>query len=77
MTASPTLKAWWTRPFHGVSHGQVNGKKSYATVVEHGSFVELKRWFPGCGFSPTETHHATVDEAKAVAEKWLNTPGLQ
>lgn len=62
----------WTTPFHGVSHLIVAGKKSHATITDRGTFADLSRWFPGCGFGPTHTMHASADEAKAIGEQWMS-----
>jgi hypothetical protein len=63
----------WTKPYCGVSHcGKPSDGKRWATVEDHGSFVTLLRWFPGCGFKPNESTHDTVEDAKDKAEKWMN-----
>jgi hypothetical protein len=65
------MSTTWTAPYHGVSHSSTPGKKSYATVTDHGSFADLSMWFPGCGFSPTKQQHDSVEQAKQAAEAWL------
>jgi hypothetical protein len=40
-------------------------------VTDRNSFVELSKFYPGCGFHPHESTHETVEEAKNEAEKWL------
>lgn len=61
----------WTKRYCGVTHLNAAAKKSRATVVDHGSFAELQRWFPGCGFSPIVSQHETSEEAKAAGESWI------
>jgi hypothetical protein len=63
----------WSRPYYGVTHGTLEGKKSYVTVVDRKTWAELQRWFPGCGFSPTTTHHTSAEVAKQKGERWLRS----
>jgi len=59
----------WSDPNHGVSH-YGDHKKYWSTVCDYGSFVELRKWFPGCGFSPIEETFDTLESAKKAGELW-------
>jgi hypothetical protein len=61
----------WSKPFHGITHLSVSGKRSWVTVTDWDNWASLTRWYPGCGFSPLETQHGSADEAKRAAEAWL------
>lgn len=62
----------WSTPCCDTSHlGKFSLKTRWCTVVTWGSFVELSRWFPGCGFNPMKSEHLTESEAKLKAEKWM------
>ena len=61
--------AAWSAPYLGVQH--LTGKTSRASVTDYGSFAELLRWFPGCGFSPIKSQHASASEAREAGAKWL------
>lgn len=60
----------WTEPNYGLSHIG-NTDKYWATVMDYGSFVELHKWFPGCGFSPLEETFKTLEAAKLAGEAWV------
>ena len=65
----------WTTPFHGVTH-HGDHKKYWATIEDHGDgCVELKKWYPGCGFSPLHESHDSVDAAKHEGELWVRLGG--
>lgn len=64
----------WTPPFHGVTHGNVQGKRSYATVSDYDTFAELSLWFYGCGLRPIKQTHDTAQQAREAAEAWLADP---
>ena len=60
----------WTREFHGLSHyGKFSTKSLWLTVERFPTGAILKRWFAGCGFSPQETWHGSVESAKRAGEK--------
>lgn len=62
----------WTTPFYGVTHlGNHRDAKSWVTVYDCGTFAQLSCWYPGCGFSPLATKHATAAAAQAAGEAWL------
>ena len=62
----------WTKPYYGVTHcGYFSLRSYWCTVTDRNSFVELSKFYPGCGFHPHESTHETVEEAKNEAEKWL------
>lgn len=67
------MKDDWTESFYGVLHlGQFSAESSWwATINDYGSFVELLLWFPKCGFSPHQSDHATVAEAKRKGARWV------
>jgi len=66
----------WSDPYYGLSHlGELEAGKRRVSVQDHGNFALLCKWWPGCGFSPTEMHHKTVTEAKRAGEHWLNNGG--
>lgn len=43
----------------------------YAGVQAYESFALCSIWTPGCGFSPKQSNHETVEEAKQYAEKQI------
>lgn len=62
----------WSRPYYGVTHCQAEGKRSYATITDRGSFADLSlNVYGGRPFHPITEQHDTVEQAKASAEKWL------
>lgn len=64
----------WTKPYLGVSHLSIAGKKSRASISELGygtTRTEVSLWFPGCGFSPINELHDSPEAAKARAEQWM------
>jgi hypothetical protein len=62
----------WSKPYHGVMHSQTNGKRSYATITDRGSFADLAlNAYGGRPFHPITEQHDTIEQAKASAEKWL------
>ena len=55
----------WTPERHGMQYrGVVDNKKTRVSVRRTGEKAILLAWYPGCGFSPKETTHASVEEAK-------------
>lgn len=68
---SQELRVTWSEPFHGVTHSSTPSRKSYATIVDRGSFAELSLYYPGCGFRPTKAQHDNVADAKVEALLWL------
>ena len=65
------MNANWTAPYHGVSHfGEISDHRR-VTVVDYDRFCLLQKWYRGCGFSPIEETHSSVDAAKAAGEKWI------
>lgn len=62
----------WTTPFYGVSHlGKFGIANWWATIEDHGTFVHLNRWFPGCKFEPLRSDFDTLAEAKQQGERWV------
>lgn len=62
----------WSQPYCDTMHLDEATKQGFQfTVVDHSShgFAECHIFTPGCGFSAIESMHASVDEAKAYAEK--------
>lgn len=59
----------WSKPYYGITHLGTGPHR--VTVTDRGSFAELDRWFPGCGFRPMESDHESAEAAKAAGEKWL------
>jgi hypothetical protein len=59
----------WTKPFHGVQH--LGDRPRWVTVTDRGSFGELTRWYPGCGYNPLQSMHPTADAARAAGERWM------
>jgi hypothetical protein len=60
----------WTKPYHGVQCTEkFNGY--WCSVCDRGSFAELKRWYPGCQFSPYEDIYDNIKDAREAGEKWL------
>lgn len=48
----------------------------YAGVHAVGDAADCSIWTPGCGFSPRQTSHTSVAEAKAYAEAQLKLLGV-
>lgn len=66
----PTKKEWST-PYYGVTHYGQPADKYWITVNDLGKVATLHKWFPGCGFSPLESTHPTVVEARRKGERWV------
>lgn len=68
-----TLINGWSRPYYGIQHLGAEGvRKSRVSVCDYGFFTVLHCWFPGCGFSPLESQHGTVEAARKAGELWLS-----
>lgn len=62
----------WTKPYYGTQHlGALGSGRSWVSVIEYAAFAILKRWFPGCMFSPLQSQHDSAEAARAEGEKWL------
>lgn len=60
----------WTIPYFGIIHSNtIDGNRCSVRKLEKGAI--LAKWYPGCQFSPIESFHKSVDEAKVVAMKWM------
>lgn len=70
---SAAVAATWSAPLAGLSHLLSVDPSRWATVVDHGTWAELNRWYPGCKFRPIESRFDTVEHehAKRAGEKWL------
>ncbi|MDY6910761.1 MAG: hypothetical protein SVM79_00140 [Chloroflexota bacterium] len=59
----------WTKEHCGLSHlGEFSICKLWVTVERFDDCAKLLKWFPGCQFSPEESWHKTVDDAKKAGE---------
>lgn len=63
----------WTKPFHGLQHYIQRGSYArWATVEDMKSFAMMRGWFEGCGFTPRQSRHDSVEDARAAAEAFVN-----
>lgn len=69
---STAIAIAWSAPLAGLSHLLSADPNRWATVVDHGTWAELSRWYPGCKFRPIESRFGTVEQAKAAGERWLS-----
>ena len=60
----------WSEEFCGLSHfGEYSNSKLWVTVERFDDCARLFEWFPGCQFSPKESWHKTVNDAKQAGER--------
>jgi hypothetical protein len=63
----------WTKPYYGIQHyGARSLRERWATVCDHGTWASATTWIPGAHSRSPETHHDSVEEARAYAERWVN-----
>ncbi len=62
----------WTDTYCQLSHYGKASDGYWASVQIADSFVELTKWFPGCGFNPIHEMFDTEVEAKSAGEAWTN-----
>lgn len=67
------MSTTWSAPYHGVSHSQTAGKKSYGTTQQRGDWIELILWFPGCGYDPIRQNHDSITDAQLAYNEWIKT----
>lgn len=65
----------WTKPHHGVSHLE-NLPPGYQITVEQYGIrcdVVLMDLYSAKAFTPIKQHYGTLEECKAVGEKWASS----
>jgi len=66
----------WSKEYCMISHlGEFSIQKLWVTVERfNDGSADLKKWYPGCQFTPTIEHFSTVKLAKLAGEALLNQP---
>lgn len=66
----------WTKPYCGLSYLKHPSGERYCSIDDRGTFVILKTWVKGYGFSPPSYHFSSIDRAKQQAQRWLDDPSF-